>query len=45
MLRREGWAVKAKRIYRLCAGDGLAVRTKVRKKTRGVNRAKDHRDF
>jgi putative transposase len=32
MLRREGWAVNAKRIYRLYAADGLAVRTKVRKK-------------
>ena len=32
MLRREGWAVNAKRIYRLYTQDGLAVRTKVRKK-------------
>ena len=32
MLRREGWAVDAKRIYRLYTADGLAVRTKVRKK-------------
>jgi putative transposase len=32
MLRREGWAVNAKRIYRLYTVDGLAVRTKVRKK-------------
>ena len=32
MLRREGWPVNAKRIYRLYAADGLAVRTKVRKK-------------
>jgi putative transposase len=32
MLRREGWAVNAKRIYRLYTADGLAVRTKVRKK-------------
>jgi putative transposase len=32
MLRREGWAVNAKRIYRLYTEDGLAVRTKVRKK-------------
>ena len=32
MLRREGWAVNAKRIYRLYSEDGLAVRTKVRKK-------------
>jgi putative transposase len=28
MLRREGWAVNAKRIYRLYTEDGLAVRTK-----------------
>jgi putative transposase len=32
MLRREGWVVNAKRIYRLYSADGLAVRTKVRKK-------------
>jgi putative transposase len=32
MLRREGWAVNAKRIYRLYTAGGLAVRTKVRKK-------------
>ena len=32
MLRREGWVVNAKRIYRLYTEDGLAVRTKVRKK-------------
>jgi putative transposase len=32
MLRREGWTVNAKRIYRLYTADGLAVRTKVRKK-------------
>jgi putative transposase len=31
MLRREGWPVNAKRIYRLYTEDGLAVRTKVRK--------------
>ena len=28
LLRREGWPVNAKRIYRLYAEDGLAVRTK-----------------
>ena len=32
LLRREGWPVNAKRIYRLYPEDGLAVRTKVRKK-------------
>ena len=32
MLRSEGWAVNAKRIYRLYAEDGLAVRTKMSKK-------------
>jgi putative transposase len=32
LLRREGWAVNAKRTYRLYTEDGLAVRTKVRKK-------------
>ncbi len=28
LLRREGWAVNAERIYRLCKEDGLTVRTK-----------------
>jgi putative transposase len=32
MLRREGWRVNPKRIYRLYREDGLTVRTKVRKK-------------
>jgi putative transposase len=32
LLRREGWRVNAKRIYRLYTEEGLAVRTKVRKK-------------
>ncbi|MGD1029180.1 IS3 family transposase [Candidatus Binatus soli] len=32
LLRREGWAVNAKRIYRLYTEDGLAVRTKLRRK-------------
>jgi putative transposase len=32
LLRREGWKVNAKRIYRLYTQEGLAVRTKVRKK-------------
>ena len=32
MLRREGWPVNTKRVYRLYRLDGLAVRTKVRKK-------------
>jgi putative transposase len=32
MLQREGWAANAKRNYRLHTADGLAVRTKVRKK-------------
>jgi putative transposase len=32
MLRREGWGVNAKRIYRLYTEDGLAARTKLRKK-------------
>jgi putative transposase len=32
MLRREGWAMNAKRIYRLYTADGLAVRTKLRRK-------------
>jgi putative transposase len=32
LLRREGWRVNAKRVYRLYTQEGLAVRTKVRKK-------------
>jgi putative transposase len=32
ILRREGWRVNPKRIYRLNTEDGLTVRTKVRKK-------------
>lgn len=32
LLRREGWQVNAKRVYRLYTQEGLAVRTKVRKK-------------
>ena len=33
LLKREGWAVNAKRIYRLYTEEGLTVRTKQRKKT------------
>jgi putative transposase len=32
LLRREGWAVNTKRVYRLYRLDGLTVRTKLRKK-------------
>jgi putative transposase len=32
MLRREGWRVNPKRVYRLYTEDGLTVRTKLRKK-------------
>lgn len=32
LLRREGWKVNAKRVYRLYAEEGLAVRTKQREK-------------
>jgi len=32
LLRREGWKVNAKRIYRIYAEEGLTVRTKQRKK-------------
>jgi putative transposase len=38
LLRREGWPVNAKRIYRLYTEEGLAVRTKVR-----VKAARRHR--
>lgn len=33
LLRREGWRVNHKRVYRLYCQEGLAVRTKKRKKT------------
>jgi putative transposase len=32
LLKREGWRVNAKRIYRLYGLEGLEVRTKPRKK-------------
>jgi putative transposase len=32
LLRREGWRVNAKRIYRLYCDEGLTVRTKPRKR-------------
>jgi len=32
LLRREGWVVNIKRVYRLYRLDGLAVRTKLREK-------------
>ncbi len=32
LLRREGWAVYAKRIYRICTEEGLIVRTQVRRR-------------
>lgn len=32
LLRREGWRVNAKRIYRLYTEEGLTVRTKLRVK-------------
>jgi transposase InsO family protein len=38
VLRREGWKVNAKRTYRLYTEDGLAVRTKVRKKIARLTR-------
>jgi len=39
ILRREGWRVNPKRIYRLYTEDGLTVRTKVRKKLARRNAA------
>jgi putative transposase len=33
LLKREGWAVNAKRIYRLYSEEGLTVRTKYRRKS------------
>ena len=38
MLRREGWAVNHKRVYRLYGADGLAVRRRKRKGLKGVQR-------
>jgi putative transposase len=38
LLRREGWKVNAKRIYRLYTEEGLIVRTKQRKKLASRNR-------
>lgn len=32
LLRREGWAINAKRVYRIYRQEELAVRTRVRKK-------------
>ena len=32
LLRREGWKVNAKRVYRIYTEEGMQVRTKVRKK-------------
>jgi putative transposase len=39
LLKREGWKVNAKRIYRLYTEEGLIVRTKQRKKLASRNRA------
>ena len=38
LLRREGWKVNAKRVYRLYTEEGLIVRTKQRKKLASRNR-------
>ena len=38
LLRREGWRVNAKRIYRLYTEEGLMVRTKVRVRAARRNR-------
>ncbi len=38
MLRREGWAVNHKRVYRLYQAEGLAVRRRKRKGLKGVVR-------
>jgi putative transposase len=38
LLKREGWAVNAKRIYRLYTEEGLTVRTKYRRKTASYQR-------
>jgi putative transposase len=39
MLRREGWAVNPKRVYRLYRQEHLQVRKRLRKRTAGVERA------
>lgn len=38
LLKREGWRVNAKRIYRLHREEGLTVRTKYRRKTASRSR-------
>lgn len=38
LLRRQGWAVNHKRIYRIYRGEGLAVRKKARRKLCAVRR-------
>jgi putative transposase len=38
LLKREGWRVNAKRVYRLYTEEGLTVRTKYRKKTASRSR-------
>ena len=39
LLRREGWRVNPKRVYRLYTEDGLTVRTKTRQEDRAVGAA------
>jgi putative transposase len=43
ILRREGWRVNPKRIYRLYTEDGLTVRTKLRKKLARRSRSATHK--
>ena len=43
LLKREGWAVNAKRIYRLYTEEGLTVRTKYRRKTASYQRVSQGR--
>src|SRR4051812_44057273 len=38
MLRRQGWAVNHKRVYRLYREEGLLVRRRQRKRITGLNR-------
>jgi len=39
LLRREGWAVNHKRVYRLYREEGLAVRRRKRKRMGAVERS------
>ena len=45
LLRREGWHVNVKRVYRLYRRDGLSLRLKARKKPEGSGSARRERSY